>query len=102
MARADENVLPALLHLVEWGDLRHAAVDLALRRVRGRGRIRQPLLPHQGWQDRSGARLRAALGDLQRHRGSFDGAAVLAWLAAPYGRHAADAGAGHAAAVVEA
>src|SRR5262245_51322999 len=101
-SRADENVFSALLHLVERGDLRHAAVDLALRRARGRGRVWQPLLPHQGRQDRSDARLRAALGDLQRHRRSLDRAAVLAWLAAPHGRHAADAGKGHAAAVVEA
>src|SRR6476469_3684406 len=68
----DENVLPALLYLVARGDLRHAADDLALRRVRGRGRIRQPLLPHQGWQDRSFARVRAALGALQRRRRSFE------------------------------
>src|SRR5262249_58835756 len=45
---------------------------------------------------------RAALGDLQRHGRSLDRAAVLAWLAAPHGRHATDAGRGHAAAVVEA
>src|SRR5262245_29462968 len=101
-SRADENVFSALLHLVERGDLRHAGVDLALWRVRGRGRVRQSLLPHEGRQDRSNARLRAALGDLQRHRRSFDRAALLAWLAAPHGRHAADAGRGHAAAVVEA
>src|SRR5215813_11312048 len=100
--RADENVFSTLLYLVERGDFRHAAVDRALRRVRGRGRVRQSLLPHAGRQDRSGARLRAALGDLQRHRGGFDRAAVLARLAAPHRRYSADGGDGRAAAVVEA
>src|ERR1043166_6700066 len=41
-----ENVLPPLLHLVERPDVRHPAVDVALWRAGGRGRIRQPLLPH--------------------------------------------------------
>src|SRR5262249_40272506 len=97
-----EALSAALLHLVEWPDLRHAAVDLALRRARGRGRVRQPLLPHQGRQDRPVAALRAALGDLQRHRGSLDRAAILARLAAPHRRRAADPGQGHATSLVEA
>jgi NADH:ubiquinone oxidoreductase subunit len=41
MAAADENVSPALLHLVERGNPGHVAVDLAARRARGRGRVRQ-------------------------------------------------------------
>src|SRR5262249_60824443 len=81
----DENVFSARLYLVERGDLRHAGVDLALRRVRGRGRVRQSLLPHEGRQDRSNARLRAALGDLQRDRRSLDRAAVLAWVGGTQG-----------------
>src|SRR4029453_14583048 len=97
-----ENVFPALLYLVEWGDLRHAGVDRALRRVGGRGGVRHPLLPNEGRQDRSDARLRAPLGHLQRHCGSLGRAAVLAWLAAPHRRCSADSGTGHAAAVVEA
>ena len=32
---ADENLFPALLHLVERPDLRHPALDVALRRVVG-------------------------------------------------------------------
>src|ERR1700730_12931805 len=86
MAAADENVSPALLHLVEWGNPGHVAVDLAARRARRRRRVRQSLLPRQGRQDRSGARLRAALGDLQRRGRSLDRAALVAWLAAPHRR----------------
>src|SRR6185312_13521680 len=43
-------------------------------------------------QDRQDARLRAALGDLQRLHGSLLRAAVLARLVAPHRRHAADTG----------
>src|ERR1700676_2799016 len=81
-----EELPAALLHLVERPDLRHAAVDRALRGAGRRGRVRQPLLPHQGPQDRSDAGFRAALGDLQRRRRSLLRATDLAWLAAPYGR----------------
>ena len=48
------------------------------------------------------ARLRAALGDLQRRRRGFDDPAGLARLDASHGRRAADPGTGGAAAVVEA
>src|SRR6478672_4365926 len=98
----DENVLPALLYLVARGDLRHAADDLALRRVRGRGRIRQPLLPHPRRPDRSGPRLRAALGAVQWPRRGFEHSASVARLDASHRRCAAHAGNGRAASVVEA
>src|SRR5262245_54471509 len=63
---SNENLLDALLHLVERPDLRHPAVDVALWRAGRRGRARQPLLSHPRRQDRPGAALRAALGDLWR------------------------------------
>src|SRR5262245_14945421 len=102
VARADEDVSCAFFHVVERSDVRYAAVDLALWRVRRRGRVREPLLPHQGRQDRSDAGTRAAMGDLQRPRRSLDRAAILARLAASHRRRAADRGQGHAAAMVEA
>src|SRR5215471_6521436 len=80
----DERLLAALLHLVERSDLRHPAVDRALRLVCGHRRVRQSLLPDQGGQGRSDPRFRAALGDLQRPRRGFLRAAGLAWLAAPH------------------
>src|ERR1700676_613704 len=63
-ARPDETVSAQAFHMVERRDFWHAIVDLALRRVGGRRRAGQPLLPHPRRQDRSLARLRAALGDL--------------------------------------
>src|SRR5947207_12096075 len=96
------DLLHALLHLVERSNAQHAAVDAPLRRACRRGRVRQPLLPHQGRRDRSLARVRAALGHLQRLRRGIDDRTGLARLAASYGRRAADAGEGDAAAVVEA
>src|SRR5262249_41986893 len=44
----------------------------------------------QGWGDRSGARLRPALGHLQRRVRSLDDAAGVERLAASHRRHAAD------------
>src|SRR5687767_13358150 len=101
-AVADETVLLEIVHLVEWPDVRHPVLDLALWRVRRRGRVRQPLLPHARRQDRSRTWVRAALGDLQRLRGSVDDPAVLARVDAPYGRSAADRGWLQAARVGEA
>src|ERR1700730_5739758 len=60
-AGPDETVSSQDVHMVERPDLRHAIVDVAVRRTGRRGRAGQPLLSHQGPQDRSGARLRAAL-----------------------------------------
>jgi len=59
----------------------HAAVDPPPWRARRRRRVRQPLLSDQGRQDRSHARLRAALGDLQRLCRGLDGRPGLARLA---------------------
>src|SRR4029077_14248174 len=60
----DENFSAAAVHLVEQSNVWNATVDLALRRVRRRGRIWQSLLPDQERQDRSGAWYRPSLGDL--------------------------------------
>src|SRR6266550_3961549 len=89
-ARTDETVSAQAFHMVEWPDLRHAIVDLAVRRIGGPGRTGQPLLPHPWWQDRSVARLRAALGDLQRLCRGQPRSAVMARLAAPHRRPCAD------------
>src|SRR5690348_9100665 len=62
--RAHETVLSQALHVVERPDLRHAAVDVAIRRARGAGRAGQPLLSDGRWQDRSGSAFRASLGHL--------------------------------------
>src|SRR5215211_7952915 len=59
-----EAVSAEIFHLVERPDVRHAIVDLAIRRTGRPGRAGQQLLSHQGAQDRSDARLRAALGGL--------------------------------------
>src|SRR5580704_15903799 len=63
-ASGDEKLPAAVFYLVERPDLRHPVVDDALWRIRRRRRIRQSLLSHNGGQDRSDARPRAALGDL--------------------------------------
>src|ERR1700739_3068029 len=63
-ARPYETILPETLHLVEQPDLRHAALDLAVRRVGGRGCPGQPLLPDSRRCGRSDPAFRAALGDL--------------------------------------
>src|SRR5512139_2397229 len=89
---AHETVLPQALYLVEQPDLRHPALDLAVRRAGRPGRTGQPLLPDPRREDRSDPRFRAALGDLQWLCRSEPRAAVLAWLDAPHGRRAADAG----------
>src|ERR1700731_4572769 len=62
--RPDEAILAQNVHMVERPDLRHAIVDLAVRRTGRRGRAGQPLLPHQGRQDRSHAPLPTPLGGL--------------------------------------
>src|ERR1700716_4763800 len=89
-ASAYETVSAQAFHMVERPDLWHAIVDLAVRRTGGRRRAGQPLLPHQGPQDRSVARLRAALGGLQRLCRGDACAAVMAWLAASHRRCRAD------------
>src|ERR1700732_4233885 len=89
-ASAYETVFSQIIHMVEWQDLRHPIVDVAVRRTGRRRRRGQSLLPHQGSQDRSVARLRAALGDLQRLRGSEPGAAIMARLAASHRRRGAN------------
>ena len=74
-----ENLLPAVLHLVERPDLRHPALDLALWRVGRPGRVRQPLLPYPRRRDRPDAADGAALGDLQRRGRGVVHPAVVAW-----------------------
>src|SRR5438270_9750692 len=59
-----EAVSAEIFHLVERSDIRHAIVDVAIRRAGRPGRAGQPLLSDQGPQDRSDARLRTALGHL--------------------------------------
>src|ERR1700730_9042125 len=88
--RPDETVSAQAFHMVERRDFWHAIVDLALRRVGGRRRAGQPLLPHPRRQDRSLARLPAALGDRYGLRGALARPAVMAWLAAPHRRPSAD------------
>src|SRR5262245_36950402 len=44
---AHEELLPKVLYLVERPDLRHPALDSPLWRICRRGRVRQPVLPHQ-------------------------------------------------------
>src|SRR4029079_7265937 len=99
---ADENLFPALLHLVERPDLRHPGLDLALRRGRRPGRVRQLLFPHRRRQDRSYAADGAALGHLQRRGRGVVHSAVVAWLDAPHRRRAADRGALPAATLAKA
>src|SRR5258708_33906931 len=89
-ARIDETVSAQAFHMVEWPDLWHAIVDLAVRRAGGPGRTGQPLLPHQWRQDRSVARLRAALGDLQWLRRSLAHSTVMVRLDAPHRRRSPD------------
>ena len=72
----NQDFLLALLHLVERPGSWHAGVDLALWRGGRRGRVRQSLLPHQGRQDRSDARLRAAL---VIYNGYRRGSMIRAW-----------------------
>ena len=68
----------------------HAVPHAPARRTRRPRRVRQRLLPDARRRDRSGARLRAALGDLQRPVRGLDDAARLERLAASHGRHAAE------------
>src|SRR5258705_3097283 len=89
-ARIDETVSAQAFHVVEWPDVRHAIVDLAVRRTGWPGRTGQPLLPHPWRRDRSLAWLRAALGDLQWLRRSLAHSAVMARLDAPHRRPSAD------------
>src|SRR3954447_14591590 len=92
-----ETISAQAIHLVEWPDVRHTIVDLALWRTGRHGRAGQYLLSHQGTQDRSDTRLRAPLGDLQRGRRGFARAAVMAWLAASHRRYRPDRTELHAA-----
>src|SRR4051812_9347531 len=63
-AEPDEAVSAQNIHMVERPDLWHAVVDVAFWRTCRPRRAGQPLLSHQGPQDRPDARLRAALGGL--------------------------------------
>src|SRR5205823_14358461 len=60
----NENIPAASVHVVEQPDVRNTIVDLVIRRVRWRRRIRQSLLPVQERQDRSDAWFRSPLGHL--------------------------------------
>src|SRR6185437_12804855 len=82
--RSDETLSAQDLHMVERPDLRHPIMDLAVRRTGRRGRAGQSIFPYHWRQDRSRARLRAALGDLQWLCRSEPGAAVMARLAASH------------------
>src|SRR5215831_19135802 len=97
-----EGIPGPLLYLVEWRDPQYAGVERAPWRVRGRRRIRQSLLPGEGRAHRSGAWLRAALGDLQARGGGLDDRAGVASLDALHRRYSAHRREGDAAAVVEA
>ncbi len=88
----DEAVSPQIFHLVERSDAQHALAHTPSRRIRRPRRIRQSLLSHARRRDRSGARLRSALGDLQRRVRGFDDAAGLERLAASHCRRAAEPG----------
>src|SRR6266478_2146268 len=85
-ARIDETVSAQAFHMVEWPDVWHAIMDLAVRRAGRPGRAGQPLLPHPWRQDRSVSRFRAALGDLQRLCRGQPHSAVVARLDAPHRR----------------
>src|SRR5215212_1371737 len=50
--RRDEDVFSAGIFLVARPDVRHTAVDLAVWRIRRRGRVWQPLLPYPRREDR--------------------------------------------------
>src|SRR5258705_13780536 len=89
-ARIDETVSAQAFHMVEWPDLWHAIVDLAVRRAGGPGRTGQPLLPHPWRQGRSLRRLRAGLGGLQWLRRSLAHSTLMARLGAPHRRRPPD------------
>ena len=85
-----KQFLPAFRHLVERGDPQHPVLHQPARRA-GRPRpVRQRLLPKAG--HRSVARLRAALGDLQRRLRGLDDPAGLERLAASHRRRPAERG----------
>ena len=65
----DETVSAQILHLVEWPDLRHAIVDVAVRRTGRTRRAGQPLLPHQ-----------AAARSIRRSASSGAGSSITAML----------------------
>src|ERR1700738_3780739 len=73
MARSD-------FYLVERPDLKYGAAHIALRQIRRQGRIRQPLLSYP--ENRRGAGLRTALGDLCGRERGLDHPAWLVWLGA--------------------
>src|SRR5258708_5355396 len=50
-ARSHETVSAQAIHMVERADLRHAIVDMAVRRAGRRRRAGQPVLPHPRRQD---------------------------------------------------
>src|SRR5690349_3188849 len=76
-ASINENIPAASVHVVEQPDVRNTIVDLVIRRVRWRRRIRQSLLPVQERQGRSDAWFRSPLGYLQRYcRSLFDSAGL--------------------------
>src|SRR5580704_9027395 len=81
MARSD-------FYLVERPDHKYGAAHIALRQIRRQGRIRQPLLLYP--ENRQGAWLRTALGDLRGRERRLDDPARLVWLAASHGRYTAN------------
>src|SRR5262245_3588149 len=97
--QSHEMVLPDF-HLVAWSDLEHGCLHLAVREVRRRGRIWQPLLPFA--QNRQGAWRRAPVGHFFGRERRIDAAAWLVRLAPSHSCHASDAGKIHPARVARA
>src|ERR1700730_18042325 len=81
MARSD-------FYLVERPDPKYGTAHIDLRQIRRQGRIRQPLLSYP--ENRQGAWLRTALGDLRGRERRLDDAAWLVWLAASHGGYTAN------------
>src|ERR1700730_17456898 len=81
MARSD-------FYLVERADRKYRTAHIALRQIRRKGLMSQPLLPEP--EDPQGPGLRAPLGDLCGRERGLDDPARLVWLAASHGRSTAN------------